>query len=42
MFVYGLEISKDTSFKASSYGISPGSFTKVKEFLTLNAYEMRV
>ena len=42
MFVYRLEISTDTSFKASSYGISLGSFTNVKDFVTLNAYEMGV
>jgi len=40
MFVYRLEISKDISFKASSCGISLGSFYKVKEFLTINVYEM--
>jgi len=39
MFVYRLEISKDTNFKVSSYGISFGSFTKVKEFLKINEYE---
>jgi hypothetical protein len=42
MFVYRLEMSKDIGFMASSCGISLGLFTRVKEFVTSDAYEMGV